>query len=83
LREGLKWKAFLRHEKSLERKARQPAASARAYAEARTTGGTPRQEAGNRNSEQMQGAETVLFPFVQYYIPIWVGVNRGKQAIYL
>ena len=29
-REGLKWKAFLRHEKSLERKARQPAASARA-----------------------------------------------------
>jgi hypothetical protein len=41
-REGLQWKAFLRNEKSLERKARQPETEAKANAEARVTGGTPK-----------------------------------------
>jgi hypothetical protein len=45
-REGLQWKAFLRNEKSLERKARQPETEAKANAEARVTGGTPKQGTG-------------------------------------
>ena len=54
MREGLQRKAP-RRGGDLERKARQPAASASALAGARTTGGTPRQGTGNRNREQEQG----------------------------